>query len=660
MYRWERACAKAAKGSYFVAVSCASSRACTAVGARLTGRRCSKRDGSNCVQSPLVENWDGARWSIERVRAPRGAKRTTLTAVSCASSGACVVVGSSTDASGRFVALIERRDGSSWVMDRDVPDVDLTAVSCSSARACTAVGGFGKSPAVLRWNGAEWAVQHASHGDLPVARERLRSAGLVGPPATRLSSVSCPAIDACVAVGTVSYGCTGCGPDSIDFGLTERWDGATWRVENNPMWQTKSDLSVQGELDTVSCSSASVCTAIGNGPTLRSTGAGWTSQRTQDPPADFNTGFTGVACPSTSTCVLVGFYGLSEDGPSVAWAQLWNGSRWSSQNLAVTPSAPTPAELSGVSCVSSRACVAVGEYRNATGVKATLAVSWDGSRWTVQPTPNAATGFEGSNELASVSCLSRRFCMAVGWSEAGAGRVDPLAEEWTGAGWRIIPTPRHPGPTVKTYDQRLNAVSCAAPDACAAVGTTDSTTLAERWNGQKWTVERTANRRGGFNELDGVSCPSPTMCIAVGTKPQRWDGSNWTAIPDQPTSASMGAYWSAVSCRSPTACTAVGTGPVAAFWNGTQWTASSSPDATGFTPELTGVSCSSVASCLAVGSRDRLSGPTVTYAYRWDGLRWAPLHPGPAGRLAAVSCTSRDRCTAVGDIDGAALAERYS
>ena len=100
----------------------------------------------------------------------------------------------------------------------------------------------------------------------------------------------------------------------------------------------------------------------------------------------------------------------------MAWAQLWNGSRPGQLEPPATPSAPTPAELSGVSCVSSRACVAVGEYRDATGVKATLAVSWDGSRWTVQPTPNAATGFEGSNELASVSCLSRRFCMAVVWS----------------------------------------------------------------------------------------------------------------------------------------------------------------------------------------------------------------------------------------------------
>ena len=115
---------------------------------------------------------------------------------------------------------------------------------------------------------------------------------------------------------------------------------------------------------------------------------------------------------------------------------------------------------------------------------------------------------------------------------------------------------------------------CLARPVC----TTDSTTLAERWNGQKWTVERTANRRGGFNELDGVSCPSPTTAIAVGTRPGNELGRrNWTAIPDQPTSASMGAYWSAVSCRSPTACTAVGTGPVAAFWNGTQWTAAALP-----------------------------------------------------------------------------------
>jgi hypothetical protein len=45
--------------------------------------------------------------------------------------------------------------------------------------------------------------------------------------------------------------------------------------------------------------------------------------------------------------------------------------------------------LSGVSCASDKACTAVGDWMKAgTGKQVTLAEAWDGTAWTVQPTPN--------------------------------------------------------------------------------------------------------------------------------------------------------------------------------------------------------------------------------------------------------------------------------
>src|ERR1039458_10698773 len=47
-------------------------------------------------------------------------------------------------------------------------------------------------------------------------------------------------------------------------------------------------------------------------------------------------------------------------------------------------------DLSGVSCVSVGACIAVGDMKNGAGTKVTLAERWNGRRWSVQATPNPA------------------------------------------------------------------------------------------------------------------------------------------------------------------------------------------------------------------------------------------------------------------------------
>jgi hypothetical protein len=58
-------------------------------------------------------------------------------------------------------------------------------------------------------------------------------------------------------------------------------------------------------------------------------------------------------------------------------------------------------------------------------------------------------------------------------------------------------------------------VSCTSATACAAIGRGRRGTLAEIWNGKRWTIERLPkpNRASLF----GVSCASATACIAVGS-----------------------------------------------------------------------------------------------------------------------------------------------
>ena len=117
------------------AVSCTSPRTCTAVGAAFT---------STGRLVTLAERWSGARW-VSQATARLAGSGSQLTAVSCTSSRACTAVGDSANSAGTQVTLAERWNGSRWAV-QPVPNpagflaAGLSAVSCSAPRACTAAG----------------------------------------------------------------------------------------------------------------------------------------------------------------------------------------------------------------------------------------------------------------------------------------------------------------------------------------------------------------------------------------------------------------------------------------------------------------------------------------------------------------------------------------
>jgi hypothetical protein len=70
--------------------------------------------------------------------------------------------------------------------------------------------------------------------------------------------------------------------------------------------------------------------------------------------------------------------------------------------------------------------------------------------------------------LSGVSCVSTESCVAVGWSEtkAGTGTAYALAELWNGTDWQIRHTPNPP----QSVSSVLQDVSCVEPLICEAVG----------------------------------------------------------------------------------------------------------------------------------------------------------------------------------------------
>jgi len=117
----------------------------------------------------------------------------------------------------------------------------------------------------------------------------------------------------------------------------------------------------------------------------------------------------------------------------------------------------------------------------------------------------------------------------------------------------------------------LSAVSCAASDACTAVGTYTTSggqaSLAERWDGEGWFAQASADT-GHPEELTGVSCPTSEECTAVGdyepngrwvAMVQTWNGVAWSAqAPELTKQMKQASELHAVSCAAGSTCAAVG------------------------------------------------------------------------------------------------------
>jgi hypothetical protein len=103
---------------------------------------------------------------------------------------------------------------------------------------------------------------------------------------------------------------------------------------------------------------------------------------------------------------------------------------WSIQPV-LLPLRPASTELSGVSCLSTSDCIAVGVANvNATGP---LVEHWNGTSWSIERTPIPPLN-DGGGALSGVSCTSSSACTAVGSFGSGDG---PLAERRDGRGWSV-------------------------------------------------------------------------------------------------------------------------------------------------------------------------------------------------------------------------------
>jgi hypothetical protein len=97
----------------------------------------------------------------------------------------------------------------------------------------------------------------------------------------------------------------------------------------------------------------------------------------------------------------------------------------------------------------------------------------------------------------------------------GAAGVGTLAKRWNGTSWSIQPTPG----ALTTVPRLAAGVSCTSAQTCTAVWATRSRTTAANWyGGTSWVLQRTASPPGSSRHtLGSVSCAAARVCTAVGS-----------------------------------------------------------------------------------------------------------------------------------------------
>ena len=172
-------------------VSCSTATACTMLGGSV---------GGAVPSGPATGQWDGMRWSLHHGPLPVDGGADAL---DCWSPQACIAVGPNLlILPSSAPAIAPRWNGRRWSYKPAATAVTdgtyLNAVSCPSRRSCTAVGtadrGTLNSTLVEHWNGAFWSIE-------PSPSPPLGSVLTEGGNGASLSSVSCPSLRFCMAVG---------------------------------------------------------------------------------------------------------------------------------------------------------------------------------------------------------------------------------------------------------------------------------------------------------------------------------------------------------------------------------------------------------------------------------------------------------------------------
>jgi hypothetical protein len=338
---------------------------------------------------------------------------------------------------------------------------NLFDVSASTSNEAWAVGGYntsvgGTATLAEHWNGSGWsAIKSVDVGDagldyfLGVLDVSSKDVWAVGYYYSLLASNT----------------------------LTEHWDGRRWLVVSSPnVGRLNNFLSgVGGDFSTdvwAVGSYSDVATGYSRTLALHWNGRAWTVASTPNVGIGSNS-LASVSVRSPSEAWAVGRWSDTSSNSHTLILH-WDGRRWSQ---IASPDPPPPAYnvgLGGVSATSSSDVWAVGSYSNSSGGNNTLIEHWDGAAWTITPSPNPG-GF--NNVLSRVSATSSTDSWAAGsWNPGYPTYFDQtLVLHWDGSAWSVVPSPNP-----STSHNYLYGISATSASDVLAVGTYTSGAYQDR------------------------------------------------------------------------------------------------------------------------------------------------------------------------------------
>ena len=228
-------------------------------------------------------------------------------------------------------------------------------------------------------------------------------------------------------------------------------------------------------------------------------------------------------------------------------ARARGGTAWSE---VATPVLSVPRYLlSAIKVISSTNVWAVG-----TTISGTLVEHWNGTAWSIVPSPNPAGS--SASYLLSVSATGPNDVWAVGSTSSVSGvnaLSATLVEHWNGTAWSIVPSPNVAPQRSGLYVQdQLDAVVAISPTNAWASGFSNDVasgsflpfhTVIEHWNGASWSIVASPNLfqhntlsaiaangandvwtvgNGWTDQATGVPVATPELL--------HWTGSAWASV----------------------------------------------------------------------------------------------------------------------------------
>jgi hypothetical protein len=512
-------------------VSCPVDGTCAAVGAyNVWVPSEATNDGMG-----LLANLSGGDWATSAAPYPAdlGVWEIHLYSVSCSSANVCDAIGQLYDANWSVttqlpvLALYTLSDGTWQYGSLPAPpaaywDLQVNSISCADDADCVAVGYY------------EDDQQDAYGVAYTLASGQWTETVLPSPttappdiePTINLTSVDCPQVDYCVAVGAVVD------TSGDDMPLVSIYDGSAWTSSEESL-PADAPAGSQGWLTGVSCASGGACNAVGPyvynsvyyGMVLTQSASGWTAADAPLPPGFSNGARASAIRATTSSQVPPGGVGCQAEGfcaagltdgnnnEGILETEQTSGLTYVSGVSPAKGTAGTAVKITGSGFIASddvyfgKVAASSETFVSSDEIEASVPKGVDGSTVNVSVSDGALTSGQLPSDVFTYDYEHKLSIVVLGPADALPGPVTYTAKATGGSG--------SPTGTIRISDS--SGTSCSLKLSGGAGQCTMEASFSAGANLMRWTYGGSAkydHATGQFTQVAKVAAPPFAVGVA--------------------------------------------------------------------------------------------------------------------------------------------------